>query len=127
MRRRVNFFDALFALAVLSALFTIGLHLGKERAPSRDITMEITLRVEKKQGDFKTGSQILVDGKHEAEVLDVKESEITLLCRGSLEDSGYLAFGAKYVSKNQPIEAAGEGYYLKGRIFAIKKCVFPNN
>ena len=127
MRRRVNFFDALFALAVLSALFTVGLHLGKERAPSRDITMAITLRIEKKQGDFESGSKILVDGKHEAEILDVNESEITILCKGSLEYAGYLAFGAKYVSKNQPIEASGEKYYLKGRIYAIKKYVFPNN
>ena len=116
-----SFFDVLYTLALFAALFTIGYHGNTDESSSAPMEFSVTVRIEKLSDTLHPGSTLYIDGKYECYVTDCSDKEAILLCNGYRSDAGYLLFGSKYVSENQPIKASYQSLYLEGRIYKIQK------
>ena len=118
--RRIYFFDLFALFAVLCLCFTVGFHLGseKETAVSARAEVRVTL-YRSKIPDEISETELKIDGKYECELLDVSDGELTLAIFGSYSEGGFLTSGAKYLSKNQPLEVLGTNAYFYGRITRI--------
>lgn len=119
-----NIFDKLFFAFLLCALFVVGFHIGKEKSEDKNESVTIFVRVEKLKGNPKENDTVLIDGKYECRFVSLKNGEVSLLSEGSFEESGFLFYGCKYLSKNQPIKALGDWGYFEGRISNIEKKSF---
>lgn len=117
MKKRMCFFDTVCLLSLFCLLFTIGLHIGKEKERSIPKSVVVSVNVEK----FKIKeniSNVLIDGKYECEVISFDGQTLKFLCSGEYREAGFLACGAKYLSKNQPVEIVGDSYFF-GRISSL--------
>ena len=117
--KKLCFFDTLCLLALVSLLFTIGLHLGKDKDTDKDEKAMISVEVIKFKAAEST-PKVRIDGKYECEISSFDGETLNLVCRGEYREAGFLACGAKYLSKNQPIEIVGDAYFF-GRIRAIER------
>ena len=116
--KKLTFFDTVCLIALIMLFFTVGLHLGKERNAYTEKSTIITVNIVRSKLP-KAVDSLLVDGKHECELLSINENSLSLSCSGKILDAGFLAFGSKYLSKNQPLELTGDGAYVYGRIASI--------
>ena len=146
--KNMRFFDTVSLLALLLIFFTVGVHLGKDKEEAsvervcvsvrleRSKLAEVSLAESEKQndsgpeasfygtaeGDIDVSSlKIKIDGKYDCRIVDLREDTLTVSCEGIYTEAGFLTSGAKYLSKNQPLEILGSGAYFYGRIIEIKK------
>ena len=116
--KKLRSFDTVCLLALFSLLFSIGFHIGGGEKEHPNGTALVSLALEK----TKIGESIdnlRVDGRHECETVSLDNDILTLRCKGKLTDAGFLFSGAKYISKNQPLEILGDGSYFYGRIISL--------
>lgn len=119
--RKNCFFDVLTLFAVLCLFFTVGFHLGREKETAVSERAEVTVTIYRsKIPDEISETELKIDGKYECELLDVSDGELTLALFGSYAEGGFLTSGAKYLSKNQPLEVIGTNTYFYGRITRIE-------
>lgn len=116
--KKLCFFDTVCLVALIMLFFTVGLHLGKERNTDTEKSAVVTVNIVRSKLP-KTVDSLFVDGKHECELLSINESSLSISCSGKILEAGFLAFGSKYLSKNQPLELTGDGAYVYGRITSI--------
>ena len=116
--KKVRFFDTLCLFAILSLLFSVGFHIGKNEEDTARGTVLVSVSLQKmKLGD--SIDELLVDGRYECETVSLENNVLTIRCEGMKTDAGFLFSGAKYISKNQPLEILGGGSYFYGRIKSI--------
>lgn len=121
MKKKVHFFDTLCFLSLLSLLFVIGFHIGKEKEGADTGSVIITIEIIKSKIPD-TVETFMIDGKYECfpVSISIEEKSLSFSCNGRYAEAGFLALGAKYVTKNQPIELVGKDFYVYGRIRDIK-------
>ena len=146
--KNMRFFDTVLLLTLILLFFTVGFHLGKDNEQLEVKQAYVTLRLEKSklsevpltegenqgdsdpeasfygtaEGDIDISSlKIKIDGKYDCRIVDLREDTLTVCCEGIYTEAGFLTSGAKYLSKNQPLEILGSGAYFYGRIIEIKK------
>lgn len=114
--KKTSFFDTLYLLSLLAALFSVGYRIGSPQSDYLPIEFTVSVHTEKLSGNVSIDQTVFIDGKYEAYILARTESEITLLCQGYYSEAGYLLSGAKYLSENQPLKASAPSVYIEGRI-----------
>ena len=119
MKKRMCFFDTVCTVALICLLFTIGFHIGKEKEKQVPGHVLINVSVERFK-DERNLNNVMIDGKYECQIVSFDGKSLKLICRGEYTEAGFLASGAKYLSKNQPIEIVGDSYFF-GRITSIDK------
>lgn len=120
MKKRLHSFDVFCFFTSLALLFTVGYHLGLGKEENEPLEVTVTLRLEKsKSSDSLSGA--LIDGKYYCEIISLDNSMLSFKCLGEYREAGFLTSGAKYLSKNQPIEIIGNGNYFFGRITEIRR------
>ena len=125
--RELCFFDALTFLALLAAFFTVGIHLGKPKVEDTVYQAEITVKLfRSKIPDSIEDVDLKIDGKYKCSLSRLEDDSLSLYVDGSCKEAGFLTSGAKYLSKNQPLEILGEGAYFYGRITRIEARVDTN-
>lgn len=118
MKKRINLFDAVTLLSIFAMLFSVGLHLGKPKRSEKTLSAEITVNVVKiKLSEI--DEDFFIDGKYGCELIGIEGNTLRLLCSGKQREAGFLMSGAKYLSKNQPIEIKSDSSYIYGRITEI--------
>ena len=116
--KKMCFFDTLCLFAVLSLLFSVGFHIGEGEKKIEEGTALVSVRLEKMKLGEST-EELLVDGKYECDTVSLENGILTLRCKVKRLEAGFLFSGAKYISKNQPLEIVGGGSYFFGRISSI--------
>lgn len=119
MKKKVHFFDTLCFLSLIFLLFVIGFHIGKEKESADTGSVIITVEIIKSKIPDTVGG-FMIDGKYECFPVSIEENSLSFVCNGRYGEAGFLALGAKYVTKNQPIELVGKDFYVYGRIRDIK-------
>ena len=114
-----HFWDKFLAFFIIALAFTVGYHIGKGKETVKREAYEVRIATLKVKGEIREGAIVAVDGKYEATLFSHNESSITLTVDGEMTDAGFFAFGAKYLSCNQPIVIIGDSLYIEGRILAI--------
>ena len=119
MKRKLHFFDTVCLLALLLLLFSIGVHAGKDKRDNSVISVSVTVKLTKsKFSDSR--DRVSIDGKYPCDVVYVDGNTISFVCSGKAREAGFLTSGAKYLSKNQPLELVGKESYFYGRILNIE-------
>lgn len=116
--KKMRFFDTLCLFAILLLLFSIGFHIGEGEAESEASTALVSVRLEKMKLGEST-EELLVDGKYKCDMVSLENGILTIRCELKRLEAGFLFSGAKYISKNQPLEILGGGSYFFGRISSI--------
>ena len=119
MKRARNAYDIFLFLSTLCLLFTIGFHLGKDKTKELPVYMNVTVEVTKIKGTPTASAVALIDGRYSTVITDFDDGSVTLICSGSFHEAGFLLGGAKYIAKNQPINATADFGYFEGRITSI--------
>ncbi len=118
--RGARFFDLFTLFAALSLCFTVGFHVGRDKETAVSERAEVTVALYRaKIPDGIADTELKIDGKYECKLLELTEGELTLALFGSHAEGGFLTSGAKYLSKNQPLEVIGTDAYFYGRITRI--------
>ncbi len=117
--KKKNPYDTASLIIVLSMLFTIGFHIGNDEPASSTEEVYVEISLERFKGVPGEREICFVDGKYEAVIIGFSQGTITLLCKGTFEEAGFLMCGAKYIGKNQPMKIHTEHGYFEGRIMKI--------
>ena len=116
--KTINRFDALALLILLTASFTVVIHIASRTANEpRERTVSITVAASA-DGDLQ-GCEALIDGKLAATVTAAEAEYICFTCRGRLCEAGILIGGTKYLALNQPIKAECGKKFIEGRIIRL--------
>lgn len=120
MGKKINLFDLLCLFGVLSLLFTVGFHVGLGKRETKTESVLISLGLQKEKL-LDPEARVMIDGKYECDIIACADGTLTVECSGEYREPGFLLSGAKYLSKNQPLEIVGGGNYFYGRILEITK------
>ncbi len=118
---KINFFDKLFILFILFALFTVGYHIGKERSEDGSVTFALSIAPEEEMNGAFFETEGYIDGKYKIYGVRYEDGVYVFMCDGLIGPLGFLAGGAKYLAKNQPIKIWGEYSLIVGRITDMEK------
>ena len=117
---RINKFDALVTVFLLASLFTVGLHIGKNKDVDTVEERAVLLLVTSAKC-IGNDTEILIDGNIPASLTSYDGEYAILIIRGTELRAGFLLDGKKYIAENQPICSVSENGFLNGRIISIQK------
>lgn len=119
MKRKLYFFDTVCLFALFSLLFAVGFHVGRDKRNETLISVCVTVKPIKSKLD--DGADVFsIDGKYPCDLFYFDSGAVSFVCSGKYREAGFLTSGAKYLSKNQPIELIGDNSYIYGRILKIE-------
>jgi hypothetical protein len=112
-------YDALYGIFAFFLILTVALHLCIPKAKSITEEKTVTVSITKISGTPKINTDVSVDGKYRALLVDSDDETLTLKVNGEYLEAGFFAFRAKYLCLNQPIVFFAEWGYAEGRITDI--------
>ena len=105
---KINFFDGFLILFTLLALFTVGFHLGYGKEHEEGVTFLIYAEAENGSKFAFAESEGYIDGRFLVYGIEEDNGSYRFKCDGRIGPLGFLAGGAKYLAKNQPVKILGE-------------------
>ncbi len=104
----------------LMLIFTVSIHLGRESESESVINAKITLDIVSYEGEAKIGDEVKSEGRFTLNIMEISETEISLLASGRVKDGAFLIGSAKYLSLGQPFEVKNDFFSARGEIGAIQ-------
>jgi hypothetical protein len=112
-------YDAIYGIFTVLLILTVLLHVCIPNPKSTTEEKRITVSVTKIKGAPQLYTEVSLDGKHRAMLVETDEKTLTIRVSGEYLDAGFFAFRSKYLCLNQPIVFFAEWGYAEGRIIAI--------